>query len=164
VRLARRSRRSRERGRNAVSTTGFEYQIVPVVPIRAAGAVIFCRTERGVRVLVLRAQAKWDLPQGPIAPGEDALDAVTRDVAAETGLADLDFPFGESHMEALPSADGKAVSYYIAETEEAEIQPRTSPGRGAAGEAWRWVSFDEAEDLLPPRLALIMDWARAAIA
>ena len=25
---------------------------------------------------------------------------------------------------------------------------------------WRWVSFDEAEDLLPPRLALILDWAR----
>ena len=25
---------------------------------------------------------------------------------------------------------------------------------------YRWVSFDEAEDLLPPRLAIVLDWAR----
>jgi bis(5'-nucleosidyl)-tetraphosphatase len=25
---------------------------------------------------------------------------------------------------------------------------------------WRWVSFDEAEDLLPPRLAIVLDWVR----
>ena len=29
---------------------------------------------------------------------------------------------------------------------------------------WRWVSYDEAEDLLPPRLARVLDWARDAIA
>jgi bis(5'-nucleosidyl)-tetraphosphatase len=28
---------------------------------------------------------------------------------------------------------------------------------------YRWVSFEEAEDLLPPRLAVILDWARATI-
>ena len=29
---------------------------------------------------------------------------------------------------------------------------------------FRWVSFDDAEDLLPPRLAGVLDWARAKIA
>ena len=28
---------------------------------------------------------------------------------------------------------------------------------------FRWVSFDEAEELLPPRLAPILDWARETL-
>jgi len=28
---------------------------------------------------------------------------------------------------------------------------------------WRWVSDDEAEDLLPPRLSRVLDWARDKI-
>jgi bis(5'-nucleosidyl)-tetraphosphatase len=28
---------------------------------------------------------------------------------------------------------------------------------------YRWVSFDEAEDLLPPRLAIVLDWAKKTI-
>ncbi len=138
--------------------------MVRAQPVRAPGAIVFCRTERGVRLLVLHADAKWDFPRGRVAPGENDLDALRRRVVAGTGLADLDFPFGAAHMDTLPSGDGRTASYYIAETEDAEIEPRPSPARGAAGEEWRWVSFDEAEDLLPPRLALILDWARAAIA
>ena len=34
--------------------------------------------------------------------------------------------------------------------------------------SWMWAEalsmFDEAEDLLPPRLALVLEWARANIA
>src|SRR4051794_2319365 len=39
-------------------------------PRRAAGAVVFRRTERGVRLLVLRAYQNWDFPKGLIEPGE----------------------------------------------------------------------------------------------
>ena len=28
---------------------------------------------------------------------------------------------------------------------------------------YRWVSFDEAEGLLPPRLAIVLDWAKKTI-
>ena len=28
---------------------------------------------------------------------------------------------------------------------------------------YRWVSFDEAEDLLPPRLAVVLEWAKKTI-
>jgi 8-oxo-dGTP pyrophosphatase MutT (NUDIX family) len=28
---------------------------------------------------------------------------------------------------------------------------------------WRWVSYDEAEELLPPRLGIVLDWARTTI-
>jgi bis(5'-nucleosidyl)-tetraphosphatase len=127
---------------------------------RAAGAVVFRHTERGVRVLVLRRAATWDFPHGQLTPGEAEFAAAQREVAADTGLADLDYPFGEQHREALPSAAGKIAAYYLAETDEAELQPAPSPSRH---DEWRWVSFDEAEDLLPPRLAFVLDWARATI-
>jgi bis(5'-nucleosidyl)-tetraphosphatase len=117
-----------------------------------------------VRLLVLRAAAAWDFPSGRVAPGEPEFAAAQREVTEETGLADLDFPFGDEHREALPSAAGKAASYYLAETDEAEIRTPQSPAPGRTRcDEWRWVSFDEAEDLLPPRLALILDWARATI-
>src|SRR5262245_49077319 len=54
---------------------------------RAAGAVVFRRTERGVRLLVLRAYKNWDFPKGLIEPGESELDAARRETAEETGLA-----------------------------------------------------------------------------
>jgi len=134
-----------------------------VNPTRAAGAVVFRRTERGVRLLVLRTSAAWDFPNGRLAPGEAEFDAAQREIAEETGLADLDFPFGDAHREALPSPDGKTASYYLAETDEAEVQvPPPALGRTQHDE-WRWVSFDEAEDLLPPRLALVLDWVRATL-
>ena len=28
---------------------------------------------------------------------------------------------------------------------------------------YRWISFDEAEDLLPPRLAVVLEWAKKTI-
>jgi len=109
-----------------------------------------------VRVLVLRTSAAWDFPNGQLESGETEFAAAQREVAAETGLGDLDFPFGDAHREALPAPDGKIASYYLAETDEGEVQR-------APHDEWRWVSFDEAEDFLPPRLALVLDWARATI-
>lgn len=108
-----------------------------------------------MRVLVLRTSAAWDFPHGRLEPGEVGFAAAQREVAAETGLDDLDFPFGDEHRDALPSAAGNVTSYYLAETDEAEVRARR--------DEWRWVSFDEAEEFLPPRLALVLDWARATI-
>jgi 8-oxo-dGTP pyrophosphatase MutT (NUDIX family) len=113
-----------------------------------------------VRLLVLRTAGAWDFPTGRVDPGEAEFAAAQRQAAAATGFADLDFAFGDEHREALPSAAGKIAAYYLAETDETEPRPAPSPLRH---DEWRWVSFDEAEDLLPPRLALVLDWARATI-
>jgi 8-oxo-dGTP pyrophosphatase MutT (NUDIX family) len=132
---------------------------------RAAGAVIFRRTERGVRFLVLRAYANWDFPKGLVEAGESEFDAARREVAEETGLADLDFPLGEAYRETLPYANRKVARYYLAETDQAEITLPVSPELGRPEhDEWRWVSYEEAEDLLPPRLSRVLDWARDAIA
>ena len=132
--------------------------------IRAAGAVVFRRTSRGVRLLVLRAYANWDFPRGLVERGESEFGCAQREVREETGLGDLDFPFGEAHRETLPYAGNKIARYYLAETETAAIVLPVSPELGRPEhDEWRWVSFEQAEDLLPPRLAIVLDWARDTV-
>ena len=131
---------------------------------RAAGAVVFRRSERGIRVLILRAYNNWDFPKGLVEPGEDELAAARREVEEETGLADLEYPFGDEFKETVPYAGRKVARYYLAETGEIELELPVSPELGRPEHhEYRWLSFDEAEDLLPPRLAIVLEWARKTI-
>jgi len=134
-------------------------------PFRSAGAVVFRRTRRGVRLLVLRSHAIWDLPKGLLDDGENGIHCARREVFEETGLADLDYPFGEdAYKETLPYATGEIARYYLAETGTADVVLPIAPELGRPEhDEWRWVSTDEAEDLLPPRLAVVLEWARATI-
>jgi 8-oxo-dGTP pyrophosphatase MutT (NUDIX family) len=133
-------------------------------PHRAAGAVVFRRSERGIRLLVLRAYKNWDFPKGLIEQGEDALAAARREVLEETGLADLAYPFGDEFKETLPYAGNKVARYYLAETDAEKIELPVSPELGRPEHhEYRWISFDEAEDLLPPRLGVVLEWARKTL-
>jgi 8-oxo-dGTP pyrophosphatase MutT (NUDIX family) len=133
-------------------------------PPRAAGAVVFRRTPHGVRLLLLRAYKNWDFPKGLVETGEDQLDCAKREVAEETGLTDLDYPFGQEFRETLPYGANKVARYYLAETEQVEITLPMSPELGRPEHhEYRWASLDEAEDLLPPRLAPVLDWAQRTI-
>jgi 8-oxo-dGTP pyrophosphatase MutT (NUDIX family) len=123
---------------------------------RAAGAVVFRRSERGILLLVLRAYKNWDFPKGLIEPGESELDAAKREVTEETGLAGLDYPFGDEHRETVPYSGNKVARYYLAQTDAEKIEL-------SEHHEYRWVSFDEAEDLLPPRLAVVLEWARKTL-
>jgi 8-oxo-dGTP pyrophosphatase MutT (NUDIX family) len=131
---------------------------------RAAGAVVFRRTGQGIRLLVLRAYKNWDFPKGMVDPGEEQIDAARREVREETGLSEVEFPFGEDFKETLPYSGHKIARYYLAETQEHDIELPVSPELGRPEHhEFRWVSFDEAEELLPPRLAGVLDWAKKAI-
>ena len=132
---------------------------------RAAGAVVFRRSDRGIRILLLRAYKNWDFPKGVVEPGENELDAAKREVEEETGLADLDYPFGEEFKETLPYSGNKVARYYLAETDIEKIELPVSPELGRPEHhEYRWVTFDEAEDLLPPRLAVVLEWVRKTLA
>jgi 8-oxo-dGTP pyrophosphatase MutT (NUDIX family) len=131
---------------------------------RAAGAVVFRRGERGIRILILRAYKNWDFPKGMVEPGEEALAAARREVAEETGLAELEFPFGDEFRETVPYSGNKVARYYLAETDAEKIVLPVSPELGRPEHhEYRWVSFDEAEELLPPRLAVVLEWAKKTI-
>ena len=131
---------------------------------RAAGAVVFRRSDRGIRILLLRAYKNWDFPKGLVGPGESELAAARREVEEETGLADLDYPFGEEFKETLPYSGNKVARYYLAETDAEKLALPVSPELGRPEHhEYRWVSFDEAEELLPPRLSIVLEWAKKTL-
>ena len=131
---------------------------------RAAGAVVFRRSDRGIRILLLRAYKNWDFPKGLVEPGENELSAAKREVEEETGLADLDYPFGDDFKETLPYSGNKVARYYLAETDAEKLVLPVSPELGRPEHhEYRWVSFDEAEDLLPPRLSIVLEWAKKTL-
>lgn len=130
-----------------------------VVPVRFAWG--------SWRLLVLRAYNNWDFPKGMVNLHEDPLDAAKRETAEETGITDLEFVFGEDFKETVPdarSAGNKVARYYVAETRVEEITLPVSPELGRPEhDEWRWVTCDEAEDLLPPRLTHVLEWVRGRI-
>ena len=131
---------------------------------RAAGVVVFRRTGRGIYYLVLRAYNNWDFPKGLVESGEDMLSAARREVKEETGLSGVDFPFGEEYRETLPYSGNKVARYYLGETEEVEIDLPVSKELGRPEHhEYRWVTYDEAEGLLPPRLAIVLEWAKRTV-
>ena len=132
--------------------------------VLSAGVIPLRRTPQGWRILVLRAYKNWDFPKGLVEEGEEPLVAAKREATEETGLTELNFPFGDAYRETLPYAGGKVARYYLAVTPEEVVTLPISHALGRPDHhEWRWVSFDEAEDLLPPRLALVLDWARETL-
>src|SRR5262249_45102568 len=129
--------------------------------VLSAGVIPARRTADGWRLLVLRAFRNWDFPKGIVESGKEPLVAARREVAEETGLADLKLEFGDGWRETMPYAGGKVARYYLGVTEEERIALPVSAelGRAEHDEA-RWVTPAEAAQLLPPRLAPILDWAR----
>jgi 8-oxo-dGTP pyrophosphatase MutT (NUDIX family) len=132
--------------------------------VLSAGVVPLRRTRLGWRMLVLRAYKNWDFPKGRVEAGEEPIDAARREATEETGLTDLEFAFGDSYRETVPYAGGKIARYYLATTKEQEIRLPISHELGRPEHhEWRWVSTHDAEDLLPPRLAPILDWVRETL-
>src|SRR5947209_1070993 len=131
---------------------------------RAASVAGFRRNRNGIYLLILRAYKNWDFPKGLVDPGEDQLAAAKRELKEETGLAGVDFPFGEEYRETLPYSGNKIARYYLGETDEVEIELPISKELGRPEHhEYRWVTFGEAEELLPPRLGVVLEWAKRTI-
>ena len=114
----------------------------------------------GWRLLALRAYRNWDFPKGMVEPGEAPLAAAMRETAEEAGIDDLVFRWGEGYCETAPYNRGKVARYYLAETQQETITLPVSPELGRPEhDEWRWVSFEEAGRLVPPRLQPILAWA-----
>jgi 8-oxo-dGTP pyrophosphatase MutT (NUDIX family) len=127
----------------------------------SAGVVVVRRENDAWRLLVLRSYRNWDFPKGTVERGEAPLDAAIRETAEESSIIDLAFRWGEVFCETAPYGRGKVARYYLAQTAQKVITLPISPELGRPEHhEWRWVSFDGAEKLLPPRLQPILTWAR----
>jgi len=128
-----------------------------------SAGVVIVRIESGLpRYLMLRAFSYWDFPKGVVETGEDPLEAAIREVKEETGL-DIsleDFRWGKGFQETAPYGMGKVARYYLAESVSGEPYLPVNPALGKPEhEEWRWVTYREAQAILPPRLKAILNWA-----
>ena len=127
---------------------------------RSAGIVVVRRQNGEWRFLLLRAYRHWDFPKGLLERGEKPLAAAQRETREETGLSDLDFRWGTASIDTEMYGDHKVASFYLAQTGQERIVLPVNPelGRPEHNE-FRWVTYLEAQALLPSRLQPILDWA-----
>ncbi len=131
----------------------------------SAGLVVVHHDGSRLRLLCLRTFDSWDFPKTPVADESGALQAAIEETRAATGLEDLEFPWGEEYRETVAFDDGRVSRYYLAESPVAEITLRLPADADAEEDyGFAWATFDEAEDILPPRLAVVLDWALRRVA
>jgi hypothetical protein len=118
------------------------------------------------RLLALRNFDSWDFPRAPAPEGEDPLKVALDETRAATGLDDLELNWGsEAFRETLASEDSSVSRYYLAQSKTSDVALRVPPGDGGQEDfEFRWVTFEEAEDILPPRLGIILDWVVSLLA
>ena len=101
------------------------------------------QTDQGWQTLMLRAYRNWDFPKGLCEDGETPKEAAT-----DTG----------------PYNQGKVARYFLARTEQEEVEMGISEELGRPEHhEYRWMDFDQAYDIASPRVRLIVQWARQVI-
>lgn len=131
----------------------------------SCGAVIVRDTPGGRRVLMLRAFRHWDFPKGLMEAGERPRQTAVREVREESGITELEFPWGDVHIDTGPYNRGKIARYYLARTTQERVLLLPSPETGRPEHSeFRWLRFRDARRLASPRVLLILDWAEAKIA
>jgi bis(5'-nucleosidyl)-tetraphosphatase len=144
------------RGRSAMEKT--------IRQKRSAGIIIVRQMNGAWRFLLLRSFRNWDFPKGLIEPNETPLAAALRETEEETGLSGLVFTWGEQWRETEPYARGKIARFYVACSPEGEV---TLPVNAELGvpehHEFRWLTFEAALKLLPPRLIEVLRWANEVV-
>lgn len=129
-------------------------------PRLSAGVVVLREAETGWRYLLLRAFNHWDFPKGMVERGEEPLAAAVREVREESTIDDLVFDWGEVSTQTGPYSHGKVARYFVARTRYVEIALPINPELGRAEHSeYRWVDYDEAMQLVSPRVRPVVKWS-----
>lgn len=134
-------------------------------PVISAGVIVVRRFGGEQRYLLLRVFRYWDFPKGLVEKGEAPLAAAIREVEEETALTNLSFLWGMEFRETPPYAMGKVARYYVAESAQGEVSLPVNPELGhPEHHEYRWISYEEARELVADRVKPILDWAHSLVA
>lgn len=138
---------------------------LPSRKILACGVVVVHFDGQRYRVLALLGSSGWDFPKALLIDGRDPLQVALAAAREATGLTELELSWGDdAFRETIPFDDGNVSRYYLAQSKTAEVALGAPPGASKKALEFRWVTPEEAEEILPPRLALILDWATGQLA
>ncbi|MFS4458021.1 NUDIX domain-containing protein [Bdellovibrio sp. HCB2-146] len=127
--------------------------------VLSAGIVPVLQEEQ-VRLLLLRSYNYWDFPKGVVEKDEDPFLAARRELQEETGISKVTFPYGREWTETELYGRGKIARYYVGSVSSAEVTLGVNPELGRPEhQEYRWVSPEEAQELLGPRVAKVLEWA-----
>lgn len=124
---------------------------------RSCGVIPYRRTRNGIRyLLLLQTNRFWSFPKGHMELFETEQDTALRELKEETGLAAALHPeFRE--MVSYPMSGGR--------TKQVVVFPGAASGNVALQRseaiAFRWVSAEEAKQLLHPDFAPVIDRVQA---
>ena len=116
----------------------------------SAGGIVF-RVVAGqpLFLLIRDSYGNWGFPKGHLERGERAETAALREVMEETGLRDLRLIGPISTIEWWFRLHGdlihKHCQFFLMETESERTKPQASEGISDC----RWMTADEARDLIP---------------
>ncbi len=135
---------------------------MPEIRRRSFGIIPMAfEADGSLQFLILRAYRNWDFPKGAAEAGETALQAARREMLEETGIADIALAWGEVSMDTGIYSSDKVATYYPARVEKQTITLPVSAELGRPEhDEYRWVSYDEARAMLPPRLIPVLEWAK----
>lgn len=137
----------------------------PSRKILSSGIVAVHFDGQRYRLLVLHGTNGWDFPKALLIDGKDPLQVALAAARDAIGLTELELSWGDdAFRETIPFDDGNVSRYYLAQSKTAEVTLRAPPDASKKDIEFRWVTPEEAEDILPPRLALILDWATGQLA
>ena len=112
----------------------------------SAGGVVFRRASgNGVAFLLIRdSYRNWGFPKGHVEPGEEPADAARREVAEETGLADLVVHAPVQEIDWFFRFRGRLIhktcAFFLMESAAGDACPQQDEGITAC----RWLPFEEA--------------------
>ena len=131
---------------------------------RSAGLVVMRQFDGEWCCLILRAYRNWDFPKGQPEPGEELLQTALRETTEETGLSELELPWGEDYRETEPYSKGKVTRLYLALPRQGAVSlPVSAELCLPEHHEFRWVSLDGAQELLPPRFWPMLRWAHDVV-
>ncbi len=121
-----------------------------ITPIKAAGGVLFRKSDGVTEILLIRRNGVWDLPKGKLEEDESIEECAVREMEEEVGARSLaivshlcdtyhEYQEGSVHY-------GKTTYWYLMEPQSEESFLDMVPQEKEGIIALEWVRAEEAEE------------------